>query len=147
VRNEYFLFRSRRERGESMIAQFALTTRSRSSMEDITAQVEKVVRDSGVSEGLCCVYCPHTTAGVTVNEGADPDVKADILATLDEVVPWSGRYRHVEGNSAAHVKATLVGSSATLIVQEGRLALGTWQSIYFCEFDGPRQRRVFVRVG
>lgn len=116
-------------------------------MEDITAQVEKAVRDSGVREGLACVYVPHTTAAVTINEVADPDVRQDILAKLDDLVPWYGRYRHTEGNAAAHIKATLVGSSVTLPVQDGRLMLGTWQGIYLCEFDGPRQRRVLIRVG
>jgi secondary thiamine-phosphate synthase enzyme len=129
-----------------MIVPLTLATKARSSLEDITAQVEKIVRDSGVSEGLACVYVPHTTAGVTINEGADPDVKADILSKLEDLVPWHDRYRHGEGNAAAHVKATLVGSSVTLLVQSGHLMLGTWQSIYFCEFDGPRQRQVLVTV-
>ena len=130
-----------------MIAQITISTKSHSSMEDITAQVEKAVRDSGVREGLACVYVPHTTAAVTINEVADPDVRQDILAKLDDLVPWYGRYRHTEGNAAAHIKATLVGSSVTLPVQDGRLMLGTWQGIYLCEFDGPRQRRVLIRVG
>ena len=129
-----------------MIVQLSLATKARSSLEDITASVEKAVRDSGRREGLACVYVPHTTAGITINEGADPDVKADILSTLERLVPWQGPYRHGEGNAAAHVKAMLVGSSVTVPVHEGRLLLGTWQSIYFCEFDGPRQRRVLVRV-
>jgi len=129
-----------------MIVQLSLATKARSSLEDITASVEKAVRDSGRREGLACVYVPHTTAGITINEGADPDVKADILSTLERLVPWQGPYRHGEGNAAAHVKAMLVGSSVTVPVHEGRLLLGTWQSIYFCEFDGPRQRRVIVRV-
>ena len=130
-----------------MIVQITVATQSRSSMEDITAQVEQAVRDSGVREGTCCVCVPHTTAGITINEGADPDVQHDLLAKLEDMVPWRDRYRHTEGNSAAHIKASLMGSSATLLVQGGRLLLGTWQSVYLCEFDGPRQRRVFVRVG
>lgn len=130
-----------------MIAQITVSTKSHSSMEDITAQVEKAVRDSGVREGLACVYVPHTTAAVTINEVADPDVRQDILAKLDDLVPWYGRYRHTEGNAAAHIKATLVGPSVTLLVQDGRLVLGTWQGIYLCEFDGPRQRKVLIRVG
>jgi len=104
------------------------------------------VRESGVQSGVCVVFVPHTTAGVTINENADPDVVRDMDAALGKAVPWSANYAHAEGNAAAHVKASLMGSSVTVPVEEGRLVLGTWQGIYFCEFDGPRKRRVHVQV-
>lgn len=121
-------------------------TRSRNDLIDITAEVQKAVSDSGVDDGVCLVFVPHTTAAVTINEGADPAVRQDIEAELDKVFPWRDGYAHAEGNSAAHIKTSLVGSSETVIVGGGRLILGTWQSIYFCEFDGPRERKVYVRV-
>jgi len=111
---------------------------------DITALVQRTVDAARMKNGLCLVFVPHTTAGVTINENADPSVRADILRALMEVVPASLAYQHDEGNSTAHVKASLVGSSASVIVEDGRLSLGTWQAIYFCEFDGPRRRRVWV---
>ena len=123
-------------------------TRSRSEMVDITSQVASVVGDSGVADGVATVYVPHTTAGVTINENADPSVVHDVLAALDAAVPWrQGFYRHGEGNSAAHVKSSLVGCSAQVLVRGGQLVLGTWQGIYFCEFDGPRQRQVWLGLG
>ncbi len=128
------------------VATIQVTTRRQSSLEDITDRVQQAVRESGIGEGLCVVYVPHTTAGLLVNENADPDARADILATLDRLVPENGPYRHVEGNAAAHVKASLIGISHIFIVQGGRLVLGTWQGIYLAEFDGPRQRRVIVQV-
>ncbi|MBI3948561.1 MAG: YjbQ family protein [Armatimonadetes bacterium] len=116
-------------------------------MVDITARVSEAVRRSGVSEGLCTVFVAHTTAGVTINENFDPDVRHDFLGALERMVPLaSPDYRHDEGNSAAHVKASLVGSSATVIVAAGRLQLGTWQALFFCEFDGPRSREAWVKV-
>ena len=115
-------------------------------MVDITSSVQKEVSRSEVQEGICFVYVPHTTAGVTVNEGADPDVCRDIEAKLNELVPHQRGYRHTEGNADSHIKASLMGSSATLLVEDGRLALGTWQKIFFCEFDGPRSRKVYVKV-
>jgi len=121
-------------------------TRGREEVSDITADVAAAVARSGVKDGLCLVSVPHTTAGVTINENADPDVKTDILSALKHVVPASLPFRHGEGNSDAHVKASLVGSSATLIVEEGKLRLGTWQGVCFCEFDGPRRRQVWVKV-
>ncbi len=124
----------------------SVRTSSRTDLRDITGEVAAAVAAGGVSEGICVVYVPHTTAGVTINENADPAVRSDIAATLERMVPWEGPYRHSEGNSAAHVKATLVGFSAVVPVTGGRLALGTWQGIYFCEFDGPRTRKVHVRV-
>jgi secondary thiamine-phosphate synthase enzyme len=125
---------------------FTVATRSRSDMIDITGEVTRVLRESGVKDGICHVFVPHTTAAVTINENADPDVPRDILMELDKIIPLSDGYRHSEGNSAAHIKASLVGSSETVLVESGRLILGTWQSIFFCEFDGPRKRKVIVRV-
>jgi len=104
------------------------------------------VRDSGVINGVCRLYVPHTTAGLTINENADPSVQHDILMELGKIVPLRDNYHHLEGNAAAHIKASLVGHSATLLVEEGRLVLGTWQGIFLCEFDGPRRRRVLVKV-
>jgi len=125
---------------------FQVRSRSHSEMIDVTSQVVEAVADSGVESGACVVFVPHTTAGVTINENADPDVSQDILQALERVVPWQGDYRHSEGNAAAHVKASLMGSSCTVFIENGRPALGTWQGIYFCEFDGPRQRKVYVQI-
>ena len=119
-------------------------TGSRTEMLDVTADVQRAVAQSGVRDGACVIYVPHTTAGVTINENADPDVRADMLKELNVIVPFDDGYAHAEGNSAAHIKASLMGSSATVIVSDGRLALGTWQGIYFCEFDGPRTRQLWV---
>jgi secondary thiamine-phosphate synthase enzyme len=127
--------------------EISLRTSEHSQMRDITAQVAEVVAGSGVRQGLTVVHVPHTTAAVTVNENADADVPHDILAALEQAVPWRQEFhRHGEGNAAAHVKSSLIGCSQTLLVDEGRLVLGTWQGIFFCEFDGPRSRKVFVRV-
>ena len=123
---------------------FSLQTRSRTDFVNIDRQVAEVVRESGMAEGVITVFIPHTTAGITINENADPDVTADMELVLDRVVPWSGGYSHFEGNTAAHVKASMMGSSAQVIVSGGKLQLGTWQSLYFCEFDGPRTREVWV---
>lgn len=125
---------------------FSLRTSTRCELVNIDAQVQGAVTASGVRDGICVVFVPHTTAGVTINENADPDVRRDIVAELDKVIPLADNYHHLEGNAAAHIKATLVGSSVTVMVQGGRLALGTWQSLFFCEFDGPRTRQVWVRV-
>ena len=121
-------------------------SRQRDDVIDITERIAQVVTDSGVKTGLCHVYVPHTTAGVFINENADPDVMADVLATLDALVPWDNHYRHAEGNAAAHIKAVLIGSSQTIPVRNGRLTLGRWQGIYFAEFDGPRERHFQVTV-
>lgn len=121
-------------------------TRTQEELVDLTAEVRAAVAASGVREGLCMVYCPHTTAGVTINEGYDPDVAHDLLLALDAMAPQHAGYRHAEGNSAAHVKATLVGASQTVGVAAGELLLGTWQAVWFCEFDGPRTRTVVVWV-
>jgi len=124
-----------------------LSTRSRNEMVDVTGQVEAAVRDSGVRNGTAVVFCPHTTGAITINENADPDVVHDVLLALGELVPRSNPgFQHSEGNSDAHTKSTLVGCSEQVLVQDGGLVLGTWQAIYFCEFDGPRSRRVIVQV-
>lgn len=123
-----------------------LRTTARDQVVDLTAEVRRVVADSGVSDGLCVVFCPHTTAGLVVNEGWDPAVGADLLMVLDRLVPQQGGYAHAEGNTAAHVKALTCGASQTLIVEGGRLVLGQWQAIQFYEFDGPRSRNVLVSV-
>ena len=125
-----------------------LTIRSgkRSDAIEITERVQEVVRESGVDSGLCQVYVPHTTAGVFINENADPDALRDILDTLEALVPWENGYRHAEGNAAAHIKASLVGTSQTVPIRKGRLALGRWQGIYFADFDGPRERHFQVTV-
>jgi secondary thiamine-phosphate synthase enzyme len=126
--------------------EISVETRSRVEMIDITAAVQKAVGEEKIEEGVCLVYTPHTTAAVTINENADPDVPRDILEALERAVPLRANYRHAEGNSAAHVKSSLVGASELVIVENGRLVLGTWQSIFFCEFDGPRTRKVFISM-
>lgn len=125
--------------------EITVQTRSRFEMIDITAAVQKVIREEKIESGIGLVYTPHTTAAVTINENADPDVPRDMLAALDRAVPLSANYRHSEGNSAAHVKSSLVGASETVIIENGCLVLGTWQSIFFCEFDGPRTRKVIIK--
>ena len=121
-------------------------TERRTQLLDVTGLVERVVQASKVVSGMCYVYVPHTTAGVTINEHADPDVASDLEGVFDRLVPQSGRYQHSEGNSDSHAKATLVGSSQIIFVEDGRLALGRWQGVFLCEFDGPRERRVYVKV-
>ena len=128
-----------------MIYEFTLTTRQQ-QMADITRQVSQGVAQSGIQDGICVVYSPHTTAGITINENSDPDVVSDLLFALDQTYPDRPECQHVEGNSAAHLKAGVMGSSATLLIEKGQLVLGTWQAVYFCEFDGPRHRRFYVKV-
>ena len=125
--------------------QIPVQTKTRSEFVDITRQVQAAVDGLGLKDGVVTVFVPHTTAGVTINEHADPDVVSDLLSILDRLVPWTGDYSHGEGNTAAHMKAGLMGSSVRVIVTGGRLALGTWQGIFFCEFDGPRRREVWVQ--
>lgn len=125
---------------------FHITTNKSAEMRDITHEVQAAVTESGILSGICTVFVPHTTAGVTINENADPDVVHDILMELNKIVPLRDGYHHMEGNSAAHIKAAMFGFSQQVIVENGRLVLGTWQGIYFCEFDGPRQRQVYVKV-
>lgn len=121
-------------------------TNAGTEMVDITSMVQIEVAKSGVTDGICVVFVPHTTAAVTINEGADPDVCRDIIAKLNQMVPRHEGYRHSEGNSDSHIKASLVGSSVSVLVEGGRLVLGTWQKIFFCEFDGPRSRKIFVKA-
>ncbi|TMD72408.1 MAG: YjbQ family protein [Chloroflexi bacterium] len=125
---------------------FEVRTRRRAELVDITERVAEAVARSGIAEGTCHVFVPHTTAGVTINEGADPDVAADIESHMTELVPKEAAYEHAEGNSDSHIKTVLVGPSCTAPVREGKLALGTWQAIFLCEWDGPRTRRVEVAV-
>lgn len=129
-----------------MRQQIEVPTRSHDELVDITDQVQKVVSQSGIKTGLCHVFVPHTTAGLTLNENWDPAVRRDMLMALGKMVPWDDDYQHGEGNSAAHVKASLMGFSHTLLVEDGRLTVGSWQGIYLAEFDGPRRRRVLVDV-
>ncbi|HBY56278.1 MAG TPA: hypothetical protein DEG96_00180 [Candidatus Atribacteria bacterium] len=129
-----------------MLKEITVQTNTQTQILDITAQVQKVVGESGIAEGLCCVFIPHTTAGVTINENADPSVKQDILMELNKVIPFDDDYSHLEGNSAAHIKASIVGFSVNVPVKNNNLLLGTWQGICFCEFDGPRRRHFYVKI-
>jgi len=124
-----------------------LTVKSRQKTEliDITAQVRQMAHSAGIEDGFLMLYVPHTTAAITINENADPSVKSDILMVLNKIIPWEAAYQHLEGNSAAHIKSTLVGASEWIAVEDKKLVLGTWQGIFFCEFDGPRTRQVHVR--
>ncbi len=126
--------------------EIAVNTDARQEIIDLTAEVAEAVAANGLVEGLCHLFVPHTTAGLTVNENADPDVKRDLLMALGKLVPDDPDFRHAEGNSAAHMKSLLTGAGATLFVSGGRLALGSWGGVYFCEFDGPRRRRLFLRL-
>ncbi|MEH7387769.1 secondary thiamine-phosphate synthase enzyme YjbQ [Bacillus sp. JJ1521] len=130
-----------------MLGKFTIQTNNRDQMIDVTDKVQTVVDESGIKGGAVIIYCPHTTAGITINENADPDVKRDMIRRFDEVYPWSHELdRHMEGNTAAHMKASTVGASQHVIINDARLLLGTWQGIYFCEFDGPRTRTFYVRI-
>jgi len=126
--------------------QFTVRTNSNFAMVDITDQVRTLLRESKIKSGVCYVFVPHTTAAVTITENADPDVIKDIMRTLDKLIPLNDHYRHLEGNAAAHVKSSLLGASQTVFTENGDLVLGTWQSIFFCEFDGPRTRKVFIKL-
>ena len=123
-----------------------IQTPSTEALIDITGRIEEEIRKSGVASGLCLIYVPHTTAGLTVNENADPSVRRDVLMTLGRAVPDGLPYEHEEGNSPAHVKASLMGSSVCMPIENGRLALGTWQGVFFCEFDGPRRRQFYIKL-
>jgi secondary thiamine-phosphate synthase enzyme len=129
-----------------MIQTFQVKSSGKSDFIDITRSVQEAVEKSRVREGVCFVFVPHTTAAVTINENADPSVIQDIVMELNKIVPFEDRYRHLEGNSQAHIKSSLVGCSQAVFVESGKLVLGTWQGIFFCEFDGPRTRKVFVRM-
>ncbi len=126
--------------------EFSVSTSKRMEFIDITSMIAQAVLAEGGGDGLCCIYNPHTTAGLTINEGADPAVKADILAIFKQIIPMDYPYKHLEGNSPAHIMSSMMGSSVTVIVENGRLRLGTWQKIYFCDFDGPRTRKVWWRM-
>lgn len=130
----------------SSVYSLDVNTRARTQLLDITADISRLVVQSGVKEGTCLLYVPHTTAGLTINENADPTVAADMLMELNKLVPFDDGYRHSEGNSAAHIKSSLVGVSLFIFISGGKLQLGTWQGVYFCEFDGPRRRKVLVKV-
>lgn len=129
-----------------MIKYINVKSRARNEFIDITEKIQEIVTGAGINNGICYVYVPHTTAGITINEGADPSVQRDIQTTLSKLVPVEGDYNHREGNADAHIKASIVGVSHVLFIDDGRLLLGRWQAIYFCEFDGPRHRRVAVKV-
>ena len=124
----------------------SISTSRQTEFLDITREVEEVILNAQVPDGLALVYCPHTTAGITINEGADPSVQEDIQRILNQMVPFQGPYRHGEGNSAAHIKASLIGSSVSVMIENGCLILGHWQSLFFCEFDGPRTRKVLIKI-
>ena len=129
-----------------MIKELQISTQSRTEMVNVDRQVNEVIRESGVKEGICVLWVPHTTAGITINENADPAVVRDIIMEVNKIVPFQDQYHHSEGNSAAHIKSTLFSPSLTFIITNGRPVMGTWQSIYFCEFDGPRRRHLVVKV-
>ena len=123
-----------------------IKSKNRTELIDITSKIQDIVLSVGIGQGLCMLFVPHTTAAVTINESADPSVKDDILMIINTIIPWKAGYRHLEGNSPAHIKSTLIGSSELIAVENDRLILGTWQGIFFCEFDGPRTRKIHVRL-
>jgi secondary thiamine-phosphate synthase enzyme len=129
-----------------MIQTFQVRTSSQTELIDITRSVQEAVKKIGIEDGICFIFIPHTTAGVTINENADPSVVQDIIMELNRAVPFKAAYRHLEGNSPSHIKASLVGCSQLVLVESGKLVLGTWQGIFFCEFDGPRTRKVHVKA-
>jgi len=130
---------------ETQAMQLTITTREKTQFIDITTQIQDKINTQGIKSGLCFVFVPHTTAGLTINENADPAVQSDMLSVLNKVIPWDLDYKHMEGNSAAHVKSSIVGASEIIAVENGQLVLGTWQGIYFCEFDGPRTRHINLK--
>lgn len=129
-----------------MVSKISISTRSRVELRDITRDVQEIVRSTGIDSGICYVFVPHTTAAVTINEHADPSVAEDIASQLEALVPQQAKYRHLEGNAPGHIKASIVGSSERVFVENGKLLLGTWQGIFFCEFDGPRSRTAMVKI-
>ena len=129
-----------------MLIPLRVSTSAHTQMLNITDMIQDAVTESGVRSGVCTVFIPHTTAAVTINENADPDVVRDFIMEINKLVPWEDGYRHMEGNSAAHLKASMIGFSEQIIIEGGRLVLGTWQGIYFCEYDGPRRRNVYVKI-
>ena len=129
-----------------MFTALEIKTNSQTDLIDITHRIQELISENNMEEGLCQIFIPHTTAAVTINENADPSVKRDILKELNKVIPFDDNYHHSEGNSAAHIKSSLIGPSLTIIVHQSRLKLGTWQGLYFCEFDGPRHRQIWVKL-
>lgn len=129
-----------------MVAIIEIRTQARTELIEVTTRIQELVRTSNVQEGICYLYVPHTTAAVTINENADPTVQRDILMELDKIVPFHDQYTHGEGNSAAHIKSSLIGNSLFVLIHNASLMLGTWQGIYFCEFDGARQRKLYVKI-
>ncbi len=129
-----------------MLKTLNIKSRTRTEFIDITDDINTIVRESGLKSGICYLYVPHTTAAITINEGADASVKRDILTALNKLVPLAGDYQHLEGNSDAHIKSSLIGVSTAILIEDSRLVVGTWQSVFFCEFDGPRHRKVFIKV-
>ena len=129
-----------------MNTEISVKSRSRNEFINITQEIQNAVNKSGIKEGVCNIFVPHTTAGITINESADPDVLEDIQQQLDKAAPAGGHYRHTEGNADAHIKASIIGSSQMVFIENGRLKLGTWQGIFFCEFDGPRTRKVWIKI-
>ncbi|RKD30051.1 secondary thiamine-phosphate synthase enzyme YjbQ [Thermohalobacter berrensis] len=129
-----------------MIQYLDVRTSGRTELIDITPKINEIVLNSGIKNGICYIFVPHTTAAVTINENSDPYVKSDMIKELNKIVPFDDNYKHMEGNSAAHIKASIIGSSETIIIHNGKLLLGTWQGIYFCEFDGPRSRKVAIKI-
>jgi len=129
-----------------MIKKLEIKTNSRSEIIDITDKIQKIISDSKIKSGICIIYVPHTTAGITVNENYDPSVRTDILDYLEKIAPAAARYKHTEGNADSHIKTSVVGSSATLVIEDGKILLGNWQGIMFCEFDGPRTRKLVIKL-
>jgi len=129
-----------------MISELSIKTTKQTELIDITQEINNVVKKAEIKEGQCHIFIPHTTAAVTINENADPSVKEDILKEINKIIPFEDNYSHTEGNAAAHIKSSLVGVNKTLLIKDGCLLLGTWQGIYFCEFDGPRTRKIYVRI-
>ncbi len=129
-----------------MVYKFTVPTHSRTELIDITGQIQQIITENNIRSGICQIFIPHTTAGITINENADPSVVHDILMEINKIIPFNDHYHHLEGNSAAHIKSTLFSPSLAVIIENGSLMLGTWQGIYFCEFDGPRHRKVWVKI-
>ena len=131
---------------EANVQILEINTTNHAEMIDITSEIESITSKSNIKSGICTIFVPHTTAGITINENADPSVKKDILTTIEKLIPWNEKYSHIEGNSPAHIKSSLVGHSLNIIIEEGKILLGSWQGIFFCEFDGPRNRKIYVQL-
>lgn len=129
-----------------MITEISVKTNSKNALVDITEKIREAVRKSGIKNGICHLYAPHTTAAITINENYDPSVGVDIVGEMNKLIPMNGHYQHQEGNAAAHIKSAIIGSSRSVFIENGNLVLGTWQGIFFCEFDGPRRRKVLMKI-